>query len=202
MRKEPSPLRAKLLLAGWIGAIGARASFRPLVVGGTAVDFYVAEALERTLPEGWMASLDLDVVSVSQTGFSPVTPFIAELEREGFVNEKHRDADGVEHPSRALRHPALPYAIEVLAEPLTGSMSHVVTLDVDEFEVRLIGPEDLVLKYAESGSHFRHQRDWTRALAIVRAQRATMDLDYLRGEAARKRIGPVVAKALAGEALV
>ncbi|HVL46935.1 MAG TPA: hypothetical protein VM889_00080 [Candidatus Thermoplasmatota archaeon] len=202
IRAEPSPLRAKLLLAGWLGAIGARVGFRPVVVGGTALDFYVAETLERSHPEGWLASLDLDVVSVSPGGVVPALPFLAALEREGFVLERFEDADDLARFGRAVRHPALPIAIEVLPEPLTGSLDHLVELEVDDYVVPLIAPEDLIVKYAESGAHFRHQREWTRALALARAQAGRLDLDYLRRRAEARGCRDEVERALRGEPLV
>ena len=87
---------------------------------------------------------------------------------------------------------------------LTGDprAERAVTVLVDnEHPVTFRSPEDTILAYAESGAHFRHQRDWERALAVYSAMKDRLDLAFLVAEADRRGQRDVIDRILRMEPL-
>lgn len=202
---EPDRLRARLLLAGIVSRVAKDVGFQPVVVGGTAVDFYASGATGSSarLPAGWRGSVDVDLVSLRTGGSQPSRRLFDALKRNGWTPDETRDLHGNVHFGRGVPHPRLPqYPLEIVSEELNGSYEHVVRISVDEFEAAVIGPEDVVVEHAEWGAHTRDQQSWTRALAVAAAQKDDLDLSYLRDRAAERGFSDAVEKVLRGEPLV
>lgn len=152
----------------------------PLVTGGTSVDLYAAGALEEAprYPQGWQPSLDVDLVNLASDSYGGATTIRRRLHAAGFVPAMGDDSD-VDR-ERGWRHPDVPVAIEVIGGAFEGAREKVVELDVDGHTCHVRGPEDTLWEHLEWAAHTGDQRSWTRALAIAKAQRETLDVPYLR----------------------
>lgn len=198
-RASRDDLEARLLLAAAVHRVAARIGIETVVVGGTAVDFYVAGAAGSSAgyPRAWMPSGDVDLVALEVAGGTGTLQRLAEaLEAQlGLVPlYKSQDAEGRPFWSRGLDVPEFDYGLEIVSDRLGGDprAERVFTLEVEGEPVRFRGPEDTLIAYAESGWHFRDGRDWERALAVWRTMREEMDLEYLQRRAAERRMPGVL----------
>lgn len=198
-------LEARLTLASLVTALLAEVDQRPVVVGGTAVDLYVSGGLgtSESYPPGWRESLDIDTIVLHAEGVGSASKARERLEDAGFEASLTGGSFLVDD---------LPYPIDVVGEelPTDYSRDHLQPVRYDAWDrfdlpwVWLVGPEDLLSDYMESGVDTRHQRDWTRALAIAAAMEDQLDLGYLFTKAHWRRDGSYVEpleRLLAGEPL-
>jgi hypothetical protein len=102
---------------------------------------------------------------------------------------------------RGWRHPDIPLPLEIIGHHFHGEKARVVELDLDGHRVRLRGPEDALYEHLEWAADTRDQRSWTRALAIMRAQRARLDIGYLRSLARERGYENALDECLAGRAM-
>lgn len=206
-RRASDELGARLALAAAVQRVAEGCGIESVVVGGTAADFYAGGALgtSATYPALWRASRDLDVVAISLRGGTGTDALLRALERDlGFVLERlGTDVDGREILGRAARPPALAFGVEIVSDELSldPRAERVYTVEVEGQPVRLRGPEDAILAYAESGWVMPDARDWTRALAIAKTMRAELDVGYMRERAAERGMPQVLDEVLAGRPL-
>lgn len=200
-------LTARLLLAAAVQAVADGVRARAIVVGGTALDYHVAEVAGHspTYPEKWRPSRDLDVVAVTVKG-DDAQRALKEALRDalGFQpNVLGEDASGRVMYGRDVEVPDFRYPIEIVsgdAGPGT-STERVVTLEVEGQDVYLWSPEDTLLAYAESGWHLRDRRDWERAIAVARVYRDELDREYLERRARERGMPRALETALRVEPL-
>lgn len=174
------PLAARLTMAALVDRLLDEHEVSLIVVGGTAVDTYVSGGFgtSEALPAAWQESRDIDVIAVRATGYGLDDPARRTLRTAGF---EVADTGG------GLHAPGSPFAVDVVSGRLDEDISeeHLVTVSLDDWEqldvdpVRLVGPEDLLFDYLESGVDTKHQRDWARALAIAQVMAEHLDLGYL-----------------------
>lgn len=206
-REAPDDLGARLALAAAVQRVAEGCGIESVVVGGTAADFYAAGALgtSASYPALWRASRDVDLVALSLRGSSGTDALLRALERElGFEIERvGLDADGREILGRAARVPGVRFGLEIVADELSldPRAERVFTVEVEGQPVRLRGPEDAILAYAESGWVMPDARDWTRALVIARTMRDELDVGYLRARAAERGMPEALDEVLAGRPL-
>jgi hypothetical protein len=174
---------------------------RVVVSGGTAVDLYAAGAsgTSEGYPAKWRPSADVDVVLIETLAGSDLhRQLLGAVERELGIRPRH---PGV---PRVLDVPELPFGLDLMPGELNGDprAERVVTILVDgQHPATFRGPEDIILAYAESGWHLRHQRDWERALAVFAAMRDRLDVPYLVAEAERRGQRPAIERVLRLEPL-
>ncbi|MBW3583068.1 MAG: hypothetical protein KY455_08220 [Euryarchaeota archaeon] len=202
---DKDPLHCRLTVAAIANTLLEPEGLHFLVVGGTAVDTYVSGALgtSESYPARWQESLDIDAIPLRFLSGASREEVIPLLEPHGFVPGATRSS---------LRHPDIPYPIDLVGYgfPDDYSPDHQVTLYNETWEeltlrpVYLAGAEDILFDYLESGVDTRHQKDWTRALAISTAMLEDLDLDYLYTKAHWRQDGALVAwldKLMRGEPL-
>lgn len=128
----------------------------PVVVGGTAEDFYTADEYHET---------DLDVVTWALT----------EDEQELLVSL------GFERPvGRHWYHPASGVALEIPEGALAGDPARVRDEPVASGRVLIIGPEDLYLdRVRQATSDLANESFRNSALAIAVSQYEQMDWHYV-----------------------
>lgn len=198
-------LEARLTLASLVTSLLAEVDQRPVVVGGTAVDLYVSGGLgtSESYPPGWRESLDIDTIVLHADGVGSLSRARERLEAAGFEASSTGGSFLVDD---------VPYPIDVVGDelPIDYSRDHLQPVRYDAWDrfdlprIWLVGPEDLLFDYMESGVDTRHQRDWTRALAIASAMGEHLDLGYLFTKAHWRRDGDYVEpleRVLAGEPL-
>lgn len=186
-------LKARLTIGSWANTLLIPHGIQLLTVGGTAVDLHVSGALgtSSAYPSGWQESLDVDTIPLRNTSGVSNAEVAAILEQAGFE---------ILGPQKHVRYPGVPYTIDLVGYgyPDDYSESHEMVLYVEDWEevglrpLRVAGPEDILFDYLESAVDTRHQRDWTRALAIATAMLEDLDLDYLYTKAHWRQDGALV----------
>jgi hypothetical protein len=177
---EGRDLDARLLLAAGITALAGNA-VRPVVVGGTAVDFYAAKTTPQSLQASkeLRASQDVDIITLGEFGSDP------QRLRRILADSKEFSSDQEAIPEASRRRwwlKGAPLLVEVLRGELYGDETRLVTLDLDGAgsKVYLWGPEDTAWQYMQSGLATRHRESWERAVVIAKAQAdQSWDWDYL-----------------------
>ena len=177
---EGRDLDARLLLAAHVTALAAGVGLRPVLVSGSAVDFYTAqtlESVEAALPLRLRASMDLDFVALDARDDASGRALRAVLSSNGF-----RASGGLPpEAARVWTHPRLPIPVEVMTGELYGSTEHIHRLEVDGHTLHLWGPEDVYWHYLEAAHATRHRHDYTRAQAMLLTHGDTFDWPYLEG---------------------
>lgn len=197
-RASRDPLAARLLLAAAVTHVGEAVGVHPIVTGGTAVDFYVAGALGTSegWPAAWSASHDVDVVALAASGGKEARRLLFQaLEADLGLRPIY---GGV---MRAVEVPDFPFGLEIVGERLTHDPdgARVVTVRIEgQDRVLMRGPEDVVLAYTEGAAATKHRADWTRALAVFRAQKDIIDVGYLRSAATRLGLAEAIETVIAG----
>ena len=194
-------LDAKLLLAAGVTELAASIDVRPIVTGGTTVDFYAADTVDSVPPPGWKPSIDVDVVMLAPDSIGAATRLRELLYAKGFKPAGPRRTPEAIRAERGWKHPDIPIPLEIMAKPYEGDPKRLVQLDVDGMPVFLRGPEDTLWEHVEWRAHVRDQRSWTRALALAKAQRESLDLPYLEKLAKERGFTEALEKCLRGEPL-
>ncbi len=173
-------LDARLLVAAGLTALGEPLGIKPVVVGGTAVDFYAASTTPRGLERSTAiaGSQDLDVVAVGLYG--DAATFRRALAVNGFTRVGAIPVDAC----RGWLLAGAGILVEVLGGDLAGSEDRVVAIEVDDGVAYLWGPEDTVWQYAENAWSMRERPAWERARVISATQE--LDWDYLEEIVARE----------------
>jgi hypothetical protein len=168
-------LEARLALAAGLHAL-ADPGLVPVVVGGTAVDFYAA----RTTPSGLEpsrilhASQDVDIIVLG--AYTGAGRLRALLDSSG---EFERNTHGIPvEQTRQWWFKGAPMLVEVLSGDLAGDPERVVLVDVEGGEAVLWGPEDTVWHYAQSALATTSASEWERAVILRHVQ--DLDWDYMR----------------------
>jgi len=128
---------------------------QPIVVGGTAVEFYTL---------GAYTTHDVDLVCPSRP------KAVEALERLGFER------------SESLRHwyhGELEMVIEIPDEHLAGDTQRLAEVVIDGLTVHVIGVEDLILDRLRACVHWRSESDCEWARRMIAIHRREMDWDYL-----------------------
>lgn len=182
--KDGRELEARLLLGAAVTAL-APDGVKPVIVGGTAVDFWAADTTGGSLSPSKLirASKDIDIVV------------------GGFYGDDKRlrralQASGLFEPARGDIDPELrrtwygttvPVQVEIIGQDLVGDPGRVATVEIGDGVAYLWGVEDTLWQYAENTISQRDRNDWARALAIRGAQ--DLDWAYLKERAAEDGMG-------------
>lgn len=162
IKKEPDVLKKKLLFMGLLNKKLEQQPSKPVVVGGTALEFYTA---------GGYATIDIDIVYPSE-------PLEAILARLGLTKKGRywfSDDLGIvlEAPSSFLE---------------AGARKRVVEVKVGAFSVTLLGIEDLVIDRMNAFVHWRSDDDgnWAKELLAIHGQ--DLDRGYLLKAAKKNKV--------------
>lgn len=181
--REGRDLDGRLALAAGIGVL-AGPDLRPIVVGGTAVDFYAAQAT----PSGGLqmnrdlrASQDVDLITVSEFGSDPARLRKVLATSPDFYSEETKIPVGQRRKWWLKEAPML---VEVLKGELYGDPGRVVELDVEGAPAYIWAPEDTAWQYMQTALATKDRVCWERASAIAAAQTPqAWDWDYLASRA-------------------
>lgn len=184
-RETDDDLEARLLLAAAVEQVALGVGIQPVVTGGTAVDFYAAEAAgtSESYPPGWRASADVDLVVLSVAGGPGTRKLLIEALADYGLKPVNPDVP------RTIEVPDFGYGLEIVGDELNldPKAERIVTVRIDgKYPVTFRGPEDLILTYGEWAWVEFSPRDWERALAVYRTMRERIDMQYLV-EAAKAR---------------
>jgi hypothetical protein len=181
--RDGRDLDARLALAAGIALLAAP-NLRPIVVGGTAVDFYAAQAT----PEGGLrlnrdlrASQDVDIITVSEFGSDPVRLRNILAASPEFYSEEGKIP--VEQRRKWWLKGA-PILVEILRGELYGDPGRVIELEVEGAPAYIWAPEDTAWQYAQTALATKDRACWERALVIAAVQsNQAWDWDYLQTRA-------------------
>lgn len=181
-------LDARLLLGAAITALAPEGA-RPIIVGGTAVDFWAADTTGGSLEPSKLirASQDIDIVVL---GYFGDDGRLRRALHESKMFRRTSDKLPVED-CRGWIGTKYPVLVEVIDDELAGDPERVATVEIGAGVAYLWGKEDTLWQYAENSMRDRH--DWARALAIRGAQE--LDWDYIAELATRDRM-PFLVQAL------
>lgn len=203
-RASRDDLEARLLAAAAVQRVADSLGLRLVVVGGTAVDFYVAGAAGTSAgyPAMWRASRDVDLVVLSlAASASSEADLKRRLEAELGVELQRSppDAEGSESFGHGLTIPDFGYKLEIVADALSGDpkAERVFTVYVEDQALSLRGPEDTIISYAESGWFFYDGRDWERALGVWNTMKDECDVEYLKRRAGERKMPAVLEEVFA-----
>lgn len=177
-RETDGDLEARLLLSAAVAQVALGVGIQPVVTGGTAVDFFAANAAgtSESYPPGWRASADIGLVVLSVSGGSGVRKILIDALQEYGLRLV---TEGIES---TIEVPGLGYGLEIVGEELNldPRAERVVTVRIDgRFPITFRGPEDIILTYGEWAWVEYSPRDWERALAVYRTMRERVDMEYL-----------------------
>jgi predicted nucleotidyltransferase len=135
--------RRRLLFVGWLTEQVKPYDLEPIVVGDHALEFYTL---------GDYATADIDLVCYDRATVGQV------LEQAGFRRE-----------GRHWYRPDLDLAIEVPDDVLAGSRERVERVAIDEYNVCLIGKEDLLIDRLNACVHWGSEADclWVKELMLL-----------------------------------
>ncbi|MBX6377997.1 MAG: UbiD family decarboxylase [Clostridia bacterium] len=156
----PDPLERHLRAAAVVSHELAGRGLVPVVVGGSALEFYTRAAYQT-------ADLDLMV-----PGLDEVASLLVRL--------------GFQRHGASFVHPRLPLVIDLPPGPLAGDPERLTWVTVDGKPVAVISPEDLLIDRLNAWVHWHDEssREW--GVQLIAAYRDELDWDYLRAAAARE----------------
>ena len=130
---------------------------RPIVVGGSAVDFYT---------EGIYQSMDIDLVGNRK--------IIGEV-LESIFNFK---------PSgKSWFNEQIGLSVEIPDSRLAGDKDKVTVIRIENLKVYVIGIEDLIIDRINACVHWKSQTDCNQAQYMIRYYRDRLDFEYLENKA-------------------
>ncbi len=130
---------------------------RPIVVGGSAVDFYT---------EGIYPSHDIDLVSNRK--------IIGEI-LENVFNFKPSGRHWINEQTGL--------SVEIPDSRLAGDKDKVTVVRIENLKVYVIGIEDLIIDRINACVHWKSQTDCDQAMFMIRYYRNRLDSRYLEGKA-------------------
>jgi hypothetical protein len=141
---------------------------QPIVVGGSAVDFYT---------EGIYPSYDIDLVSNRK--------IIGEI-LETLFNFKQRGKNWINEQ--------IGLSVEIPDSHLAGDKDKITVIRIENLKVYVIGFEDLIIDRLNACVHWKSQRDCDQAQYIIKYYRNRLDFGYLEKKAKDEGILKVVRK--------
>jgi predicted nucleotidyltransferase len=132
-------------------------NIRPIVVGGSAVDFYT---------EGIFPSYDIDLIGSRKV--------IGEILERKF---------GFNRSGRHWINEQIGIFVEVPGDRLAGNLDKVTTIKVNELKVYVIGIEDLIIDRMAACSEWKSDTDCKQAQYLLTYYHGRIDFNYLNTKA-------------------
>jgi predicted nucleotidyltransferase len=150
-------LKRRLKVMGLITKALEPYCFAPVIVGGTAVEFYSL---------GGYMSYDVDVVVSNREVFGQV------LENLDFIKK-----------GRHWGREDLDIVIEAPSSDLSQETAPLVVVVVDGFKVSILGVEDLIIDRVNAAVHWQSKEDEKWSAELVRLSQDKLDWAYLKRRA-------------------
>lgn len=153
LREVKSPLERKLFLTAMLTEALRDEGIRPIIVGGTAVEFYTL---------GGYSTLDLDLVC---KGRERLDGFLQKLGFKRYGMHWYRED--------------LDLAIEIPGSVLTGSEDRLTRIEIGGLAAYMIGIEDIIADRLNAYVHWKSEDDgrWAKRMMIL--HRDKIDWAYL-----------------------
>ncbi len=135
---------------------------QPIVVGGSAVDFYT---------EGIYLSYDIDLVGNRK--------IIGEI-LENIFNFKQSGKNWINEQ--------IGLSVKIPDSHLAGDKDKVTVIRIENLNVYVIGIEDLIIDRLNACVHWKSQRDCDQAQYMIRYYQNRLDFGYLEKRARDERI--------------
>jgi len=147
----------KLYFMGLLTQEAEKRKVQPIVVGGSAVDFYT---------EGIYPSHDIDLVSNRK--------IIGEI-LENVFNFKQRGKNWINEK--------IGLSVEIPDSHLAGDKDKVTLIKIENLKIYVIGIEDLIIDRLNACVRWKSQRDCDQAKYMIRYYRNRLDFGYLEKKA-------------------
>ena len=133
-------------------------NLKPIVVGGSAVDFYT---------EGIYSSYDIDLVSNKRKIIGEILENLFDFKPSGrhWINEK------------------IGLSVEIPDHTLAGDTDKVTVIRIENLKVYVIGLEDLIIDRLNACVYWKSQRDCDQAKYMIKYYRNQLDFVYLERKA-------------------
>ncbi len=165
LKKEPSELKKKMLLLGYLTSRLERRSESIYLVGGQAVETYTA---------GQFTTGDIDITTTDRKTTEEVLARIG-FKKEGMIWLNER----------------LGVAVHIVG--LTPSRSEKARIiHVGPYTVRVVGVEDLIIDRLAAAKFWKSQRDAEQAKALFTSFKKQVDMQYLRRRATEEKVDDVL----------
>ena len=150
----PDRLERHLRAAAAVSRVLAARQLRPVVVGGSAVEFYT---------RGAYATADVDLVV---PGLQEAAEALAQL--------------GFERHGASFVHPDVPVVVDLPPEPLAGDPARLSVVEVEGQPVYIIGLEDLVADRLRAAAYWTDEGSKEWAVQLLAAHWDDVDWPYLQ----------------------
>ncbi|WP_207637548.1 DUF6036 family nucleotidyltransferase [Desulfotruncus alcoholivorax] len=165
---EKDALKKSLLVLAILTEALKPEGIKPILVGGRALEFYTL---------GGYATKDIDIVL---NGRQQAKAMLAEMGFQNRPGERH------------WYHEELDLAIEIPDDILAGSQEKVVTLEIDNLELYIIGIEDLVLDRLAAAKYWKSEADLLWAAKLLALHHDSVDWGYLEATGNSTQLGDVL----------
>ncbi|HEY9205626.1 MAG TPA: DUF6036 family nucleotidyltransferase [Candidatus Methanoperedens sp.] len=158
----------KIYFMGLLTQEAEKRHVRPVVVGGSAVDFYT---------EGIYPSHDIDLVS-NRKIISEILENVFNFKPSGrhWINEQ------------------IGLSVEIPGSSLAGDKDKITVIRIGNLKVYVIGFEDLIIDRLNACVHWKSQTDCNQAQYIIRYYRNRLDFEYLEKKAKDEGILKILRK--------
>lgn len=147
----------KIYFLGLLTRECEKKGFRPIVVGGSAIEFYT---------EGIYSSYDIDLIGPRR--------LIGKILEEEF---------GFKPSGRHWINEEIELFVEIPNSYLTGDKSKITTIKIKDLVVYLLGLEDLILDRIRACIHWKSLTDCEQAKFLLKEYQSRLDLEYLEKKA-------------------
>ncbi len=141
---------------------------RPIVVGGSAVDFYT---------EGIFPSHDIDLIGSRK-----------------IIGEILENTFGFKRSGRHWINEKIGIYVEVPGDHLAGSRDKITTIKVGNLKLYVIGIEDLIIDRMAACSEWKSETDCKQAYYMLRYYHSRIDFDYLDKKAKDEGLSKILKK--------
>lgn len=162
LKRIERPLERKLFFAAVLTEALREEGVRPIVVGGTAVEFYTL---------GGYSTLDLDLVCEKKES---VERLLQKLEFKKYGRHWYRED--------------LDLAVEVPSAILTGSEERLTKVEINGLTAYVIGVEDIIADRLNAYVHWRSEEDGRWARRVMALHRDKIDWAYLEERGKKDKI--------------
>ena len=162
LQRLADPFERRLYFAAILAKYAAARDGQFVIVGGHAVEFYT---------DGGYATQDADLLTPDKL---PLAQLLIEW---GFKLE-----------GRVYWHPGLRLVVDLIDDRPSGDPERAVELAVRDLTVRIAPVEEVIIDRLNAGVHWRSEEDLRWARAVLLANAADVDWEYLQARAAEDQV--------------